>query len=172
MHLRVRWLLVFGGLACGPELIDPETTTCQMCTKNGDASTTDSSEFDPVCLDKTDLEYDVRVEGRDLQDYEGMKVEVVTVMPLAFTPGEQCRALGTTQVSKGTFVLELTNRTDGGAYPLVAVLIDVDDDGLCSAGIDATWSVWSAVQPGSAVVESIEPTELAVADAGACSSFE
>lgn len=116
------------------------------------------------CLDGSNANYHVRLQGSGLQDYEGSTIHVVTDINLAFTPDALCRSTGAALVEDGALDLRLSNRTDEAVYPFVGAFVDLDDDGLCTPGIDATWGTWGSVAPDTEMLVALEASAFTTVD--------
>lgn len=114
----------------------------------------------PGCLANATDEYRVRVDGAALDAHEGAAVLVTTEMRLAFAADERCTVGAATTIDGGAFTVTLQNRTDGAAYPYVDAVLDLDEDGACTPGVDLAWSVIGSVAPGGELALTVGPAEF------------
>jgi hypothetical protein len=156
MHRRT--LILAGPLALWACTAEPEPGTLQQSQ---------------ACLEHSDADYRVVVDGVELAAHEGATVHVLTDMQLAFTAEHACVVSGPARVSDGAFTVALDNRTDGAAYPLVGAFIDVDGDGACTAGVDLEWRLIGSVAPGNELALTVGPDDFAAgAEIGVCAYFD
>lgn len=133
----------------------------------------DTIQQSQACLDHSDSDYHVVVDGVGFAAHEGATVHVVTDMQLAFTGEHRCVVSGPAQVNDGAFTVALDNRTDGAAYPVVGAFIDIDDDGACTPGLDLEWRIVGSVAPGDELASTVSPEDFAVAgELEVCGYFE
>jgi len=123
------------------------------------------------CLARAIAEYRVRLEGTGFNAYDGLSVQFLTDMSLGTGVGS-CQARAQSTIVGGAFTVEVTNLTDGSAYPRLAAFIDIAGDGQCQDGVDFAWSSYGSVVPGALLTRTLTPNAFSAADAGAtCALF-
>jgi hypothetical protein len=124
------------------------------------------------CAERDDLDpYWVSLEADGLQDYDATTAVAIADMQLASEPGS-CTTRAVVEVEDGRVDVMLEGRSDGAAYPLVALYIDQHGDGRCDAEADPVWHIVASVPPGETISLAIAASDLATDEPERCAPFE
>jgi hypothetical protein len=127
----------------------PGSTSNDPGTESGDSSTGTVEPAEPLC--PNDREFAVSVSGTNQNAHEGRLVSITALEPsfeMADDPGLVVHMEATIQ--GGAFDLTCPmGLSENTAYPAVAVMLDVNDDGDCSDGdLAFVWQgfAWNSAQ--------------------------
>lgn len=125
----------------GTTTADPSTTTVDPGStgSSDDGSSGDPPDFEPICAGDAELSFAVTGMNQ-AGEYEGRLVWGSAVEPVDEGSPDPIVVLQQDTIEGGVFDLACMNSmSENFIYPSVMVVIDADDDGVCSDG-DVGWS--------------------------------